>query len=151
MKLLKFNGSRVPDFLKKFKGRKVCDVSRKISLNTMPLGTPLPFITWKGSTETEYFIATFYAGMVIIDIQEREMLLGQTEFYIIALAPTLYKLNDASMTIEQFNQKVSLNAEYLVKHYNEDIKNIQFKDVMKIMGWKYASKKIKEEDFCFDN
>ena len=151
MKLIKFNGVRIPDFLKKFKGRKVSEVIRKVSLRPVFLGTSVPFITWKGSTETEYFVSNFYGGMVMMDVQEREILLAQEDFYIIALAPTLGKLNDSSITIDQFTQKINLNAEYLIKGYVEDIENIQFNDIMKVMGWKYISKKVIEEDFCFDS
>ena len=89
--------------------------------------------------------------MVMMDVQEREILLAQEDFYIIALAPTLGKLNDSSITIDQFTQKINLNAEYLIKGYVEDIENIQFNDIMKVMGWKYISKKVIEEDFCFDS
>jgi hypothetical protein len=151
MKLIKFEGKKIPEFLNKFKGRKVCDVSHKIGLKPAVLGDPVPFVIWRGSTETEYFIVTFYGGMVMMDIQEREMLLGHEEFYIIALAPTLGELNDMSMTLDQFDKKVSLNVEYLLKKYQTDIEDIRFTDVMKILGWKYVSRKVKEENFCFDS
>ena len=151
--LIKFNGDQTPAFLKSIKGKKVCDVTRRQRIKDLSLlNTKMPYVQWNGSTETEYFIAIFYSGMLSLDINEREMLLGTQEHVpVIAISNQLELLNEASKTKDEFNRKIQLNIKYVMGEYLKDLVNISFTEVMKIAGWKFASRKVKENDFDFEN
>lgn len=151
-RLIKFKGAKTPAFISRIKGKKVCDVTRHKFLNHVPLDmAKMPFVQWRGSTEDEFFVATFYGGLMTLDINEREMLLGNEETVtIVALASKVQTLNAASTSDEEFAHKVQMNAEYLAKGYMDDVENLKFSELMKIIGWKFASRKVKEEDFCIE-
>ena len=151
--LIKFAGRNTPDFLKSIKGKKVCNVTRRTYFRKIPfLESQMPFMQWDGSTEMEYFVITFYGGFLTFSMDEREMLLGRPEnLSVIALSKQLDFLNYASKTEEQFNKQLQLNIEYIKHNYQQDAEKLTFSEIMKIIGWKFASRKVKEEESFEDN
>ena len=147
-RLIQFGGKAIKPFIEQIKGKKVCYVLRKTFLGNVPIvEAKLPFVQWHGATEDEYFISTFYGGIVTLDLNEREMLLGKPETVIVvALVKSLETLNKSSTTSEQFSDKVNLNCQYINSEYKKDLDTIRFSDIMKIIGWKFVSRKVKEED-----
>lgn len=151
-RLIKFNGKKADSLLKQIKGKKVCHVIRRKILNAVPqAATKFPFLQWSGTTEDEFFVATFYAGLLTLDINEREMLLGwQETVIIVALSSQLETLNIIAKTNKDFTEKADQNAFYLQNQYQDDLENLSFRDAMKIFGWKFASRKVKEEYYDFE-
>lgn len=148
-KLIKFNNQKNIDFLKMMKGKKVCNITRHLQKNPIVNGVSsvLPYIRWNGTTENEYFYAMFYGGMVLMNINERELLLNtSTDFKIIALSKYLESLIKASETTNDFLKKIQCNAEYVKENFQKDLESITFQDIMSILGWKFLSRKVKEDD-----
>jgi len=116
------------------------------------LETKMPFVQWRGTTETEFFAVTFYGGIVTLDINERELLLGREEnVLVVAVVKSLVALNKASKTKDQFTKKLQLNIEYINAQYLKDVETLTFKDIMRIVKWKFVSRKVKENDFGFED
>jgi hypothetical protein len=153
-RLIKFNGKKADSLLKQIKGKKVCDVVRRRTLRTFAdprSEKKFPFLQWSGTTEDEFFVATFYAGLLTLDVNEREMLLGRQETVIIvALSAQLETLNVIAKNDTDFTEKADQNAFYLQNHYKDDLENLRFRDAMKIFDWKFTSRKVKEEYHDFE-
>jgi hypothetical protein len=151
-RLLKFKGEKAKEYISQIKGKKVCNVVRRKLHNEVPLlGSSAPYLQWSGTTEEEFFVATFYGGLLMLDVQEREMMLGKDpEAHIVAITNKLKELNVSSKTTDQFVNKIALNVAYLKDGYPDDIENLRFTELMKIIGWKFASKNVKEDEFCLE-
>ena len=151
-RLVKFAGAKTPTIFSKIKGKKVCDVMyHKYVTDSNSTALKIPFSQWRGTTEDEFFIFTFCGGVLTLDINEREMLLGHSDsINIIALASKIQGMNSFSYTSQDFEKKVELNIHYLKTDYLDDIENTKFSDIMKIIGWKFVRKNIKEDVFCFE-
>jgi len=93
---------------------------------------------WYGSTETEYFSIVFVGGVVSISLAERQMKIG--EDYCLPLIVS--RLKSVAITNDN-NKKLVVLGNYNYKHANKDLDRVSFKDVMKPLGWKFASKKVK--------
>jgi len=96
------------------------------------------YVGWYGNTETEYFSVVFVSGIVSISVAERQMKIG--EEYSLPLIAS--KLEKAASTTDQL-EKLRLIARYNTKYSNKDLETVSFKDIMKPLGWKLASKKVK--------
>lgn len=93
---------------------------------------------WKGTTELEYFTISFIKGIITISICEREYQIMDNIFHYAVL-------KDLSEELERVNKdNKSLNPiiqpEY---NFDKDLDTIKFSDVMRILKWKYVSRKVK--------
>lgn len=115
--------------LDKLKGR-VVDSIEEFHLDLFPVGKCK---AWRGSTLEEFFSIMFTNGMLTLCINEREMLLHNDTIGV-AMAPILREAVDISKEDEE-------KGLLLTKTYtnggqmDEDIKNLEFNDVLEVLGW----------------
>jgi hypothetical protein len=89
--------------------------------------------SWTGSTNEEYFCICFVKGILTITIEERECHVGRKQIN--------YGVSEDLKTLLVNAQKNNGNAqqvavEYVSSGYIQDVKNISFKDVVKVLKWK---------------
>ena len=117
------------------------------------MNIPVDYLRWAGTTENEFFVVIFYAGLLTLSIAEREMFLGENTTpigiskYLKELAEPLHSISDDA----EFSRKLQIETNYLRMHYNDDLENLRFKHLMPIIKWKFASRKIKEDEFCMEH
>ena len=153
-KLLKFRNADADSFIKEIKGKRVCHVIRRRLTKKLTLtDTSVVYLQWLGNTEDEFFIATFYGGLLTMSVGEREMFLGSV-VNVVAISKHLEPFNQSKLNInneQEFADRIKLEAEYLKNHYADDLENLRFKHLMSIIKWKFASRKIKEDEFCMEH
>lgn len=110
----------------------------------------ISYVIWQGTTEDGFFRAVFYTGTIVVIFSEREMCLDTIKGYNIACTLQFYELmniNDRmDESLEKEELKSSLSHEYMLNKYQTDVDNIDFKDIMAILGWKYKRNAFIDED-----
>jgi len=96
------------------------------------------YVGWYGTTETEFFSIVFVGGVVSVSLAERQMQIGES--YCLPLIVS--KLEKAALIDDQM-EKIRILSKYNLNYANRDLEKATFKDIMKPLGWKFASKKVK--------
>lgn len=145
--LAKIESLVADEYFSEVGNRKVCHVVRHNKTEILPYNIPpVPYVQWTGSTESEYFTAKFYGGVLSIVIAEREMELTEDRRMGIAVCQSLKKLVPHIKSERDIIKIAPQHSQYIMNDYTEDLANITFRDVMKILDWRYLSRKVKEDD-----
>ncbi len=98
---------------------------------------------WIGSTENEYFSIAFVKGVLSVSLEEREMQVGWN-ISNVAMVTHLHKLiTTQKMDISAISKMVNT---YNLDGCDDDVKAIKFTDVMTVLKWKFASRKVKVDE-----
>ena len=121
-------------------GKKVECVTQSKRLNN----AGVPFIGWTGTTEDEFFMMAFVIGVLTIAISEREQCLTYADaLSVVGFSEDCYnRLTVATkagrpITAEEYQRVVDYNTNV----YHKEIESLEFKDVMKLLKWKWKDKK----------
>jgi hypothetical protein len=120
---------------KRIQNKKVCDVVEFIVPSDLGY-----YKGWIGSTENEYFSVAFVKGVLSVSLEEREMRVGW-DITNVAMVSYLHDLlTTKKMDVSTINHIVDV---YNKESCENDIKSVKFTDIMKVLDWKFKSRKVK--------
>lgn len=123
---------------KRIQGKKVCDVVEFVIPSDLGY-----YKGWIGSTENEFFNIALVKGVLSISLEEREMCVGW-KITNVAMITHLHKLI-TSTKINAVDIAKILDT-YNHKDCDADVKDVKFSDVMKVLKWKFKSRKVKVDE-----
>lgn len=111
--------------------RMVCDVLETRA--TMP-GTGR-IVSWRGSTQEEYFSILFVQGVITVALNERECLLSES-FVNYAMSMALSKAMKGLPGRDDATKQEDIQN-YYTKLAEAELNEITFIDVMNLLNWQY--------------
>lgn len=122
--------------LKRLQNKKICDVTEIVVASSVGY-----YKGWTGSTEEKWFSIVFVKGVLTVSVEEREMYLGKFPINL-ALSDTLEEMLSPPVTATK-NMMVDM---YNSSLYLEDLRKITFKDIMKLLKWKFLNRNVKVQE-----
>jgi hypothetical protein len=118
------------DEIKRVQNRMVCDVVEYCEYSVVAEGL---YKIWVGSTTEEYFNISFLKGLLMVNLEEREINLGQRPVHFAIVS---HFVNELSRLKNDQRAVVAYANEYNNEGYLKDNEAISFTDVMRQLKWK---------------